>query len=405
MARSFLSIARSIARSIAWAVLASSLGAATVAKAEIGPEAAAAKSSTVVVFAVQGDRAVDADAYHDAIEEHANSVGLDVERQPASAAQPLARALEASEAPGCLGVFWIERHTSGLAIYLYEPREQGVFIREIAITPEESDASLVESVGLIVASIAAALQEGRDVGMRPIAPAELLRLFPDAQPEPEPTPPPPTGDPTGNTRRQPEQIEPEPGRLRVFASYLGDGFNRTAPWQSGFRIGAGVLLHPRIRIGLGYGLLLPTTVGRGPTLRVTRHEIGVEVGIGGDLGDRISLHGTALLTANLTRWRTSDDAGLRPIARMGPLLELGIRVVDGLYVDIGAGALVSLNAFDFVVCDSPETRCTDERRNVVATGWRLSPRATLGLSYRPQRRIRATAKKSHPIERDPTSVP
>ena len=170
--------------------------------------------------------------------------------------------------------------------------------------------------------------------------------------------------------------------LRLLAAYLGDGFNRAAPWQSGARLGLGVLPHQRVRIDLAYGFVGPGTAGGQPRLRVFRHEIGIDVGVGGDLGDRLTLHGTAVVAASFVRWRLEQRRGLRPIARVGPMLEIGIRLVAGLYLDIGVGAMVSLNRFAFVLCETPDSACTGEDRDVVASSGRVSPRGTVGLSYR-----------------------
>ncbi|MEM6989921.1 MAG: hypothetical protein AAF721_05475 [Myxococcota bacterium] len=376
------------------------LAAAPGRIAQGAPEATVPEpdASTIVVLPSSPKAGVDDAPYTAAIRDHAASVGLDVAIAPRSADRPLARALEASRAPGTLGVFWLERRTNSLTVYLYQPRVQGVFIREVARGEGESDAALVESVGLIVASTATALRQGGEVGMRALDDNELAKLQPEPEPEPQPEP---VLDPVG----QPEierPVDPPPPSglgLRFVLAYLGDGFNTAAPWQSGVRVGVGVLPHPRVRVGLGYGWLAAQTVGTAPTLRLARHEVTLDIGVGGDLGDRISLHGSALMSASLGRWRSEGLSGLRPIARPGLMLELGVRIVADLYFDIGIGAAATLNRVDFVVCDSPQSPCTGEGRNVVATPWSIAPRATAGLSYRLGGAKRHRTKKSHPTAR------
>lgn len=382
-----------------WSQAAVSLAAPVVPPPQPAP---ASEATTIVVLPPPPDVEVDPAPFRAAIADNASSVGLDAAFANPSPQRPFARALGLSDRSDTLCVFWIERRATGLAIYLYEPRVQGVFIREIPRGPEETDAALVESVGLIVASTSAALREGRELGMQPVDPAQLDGD--DGAPD-EPSPDP--EDPGEADPTEPDLTEPDPsgqGRVdeqppsdeapgsgvagRLVLAYVGDGFNARAPWQSGLRVGVGVVPHRLVRVGLGYGHLFAASVGGTPPLRLARHEVGLDVGIGGALTDRVTLHGTALVAASLARWSSDGRTGLRPLVRAGPLLELGIRLVADLHLDVGAGLVGTLNRVDFVVCDAPDADCTGAMRRVVASAWPVAPRATLGLSYLLRRRAR-----------------
>ena len=344
------------------------------------PAAPATEATTIVVLPLPDNPGFDTGAYGKAIEDNASSVGLEVAFANPSSERALARALSLSDRSDTLCVFWVERREEALAIYLYEPRAQGVFIRELPRGPDESDAALVESVGLIIASTAVALREGQEIGMRPVDPSELAALEP-AKPEPEPEP-----EPEPKPKPEPEP-EPEPDRtppplpIRIFAAYLGDGFNGRAPWQSGIRAGLSIEPHRLVRIGVGYGHLLRTTIADVPELRMLRHEASAEVGIGGDVVPRLSLHGTALVAVDIVDWAALGRSDLRPLVRAGPMFEVGINLVAGLDLDLGVGLVGSLNKFDFVICAAPDDGCFGDMRDVVTSAWPVAPRLTAGLSY------------------------
>lgn len=331
-------------------------------------------------------------AFLTAIADHGRSVQLELRVVATGGEGPLSQAIAAGKEPGTTGVFWLGHRADGLAIYLYDPRNQGVYIRELARAEGESDAALVESVGLIIASTAVALRERGELGMREVDAQELAALQPEETPSKTEEPPPKTEEtPTKTEEPPPKTDEPPPlayPQLRLGVAYLGDGFNRDAPWQSGVRGQISAVVHPRVRIGVGYGFLAPAQVSDAPALTLTRHELALSLGFGGSLSPRVSLHGVIFGAADLMRWQGPLGTGLRPLARVGPMLEVGIALVRGLSLDLGLGAAFSLNRFAFVVCEDETQPCTGENREVAARPWPVAPRATAGLSYTFERRAK-----------------
>lgn len=271
-------LARLVARSVSTIVLvlalvtaASTLGFQRTAVAAV-PRPPTQATAAIVLLAESVAPSRTERAQYEAIEDHVQSVGLSVVRPEPAGGGRLAQALESSTEAGVLGVFWIRTRPRSLTIYMYEPRAQGVFIRELERTPEDGDAALIEAVGLIVASTASALQEheagavhgdqgeqAQPGGMRPLDADELAKLQPVARAEARPQSEAPSlaedaGPGTTDVSR------PNVG-LRLLAAYLGDGFNRAAPWQSGARFGLGVLPHQRVRIDLAYGFVGPGAAG------------------------------------------------------------------------------------------------------------------------------------------------
>ncbi len=397
---------------MAWSVLLSVvLGWAVRSPSSVPepPSRTATEAATIVVLSPPAEPGFRPQAYLSAIEDHGSSVGVTVTRAPPSKESGLLRALKLAERDRPLGVFWFEVREDGLALYLYASRGHGVFVRELQRHPQHSDAAVVESVGLIVASTAVALREGRELAMRRVDEAELAELAPEPNPEPDPLPP-PTPPPTesGSNSRPPPPPPAAPAsdlRPRIVAAYLGDGFNNPAPWQSGLRVAAGLEFSPRVRADVGYGFLAPRAVASGPDLRLTRHEITARVGVGGPVSERWSLYGVGVLAVELNRWRRQGRRDLRVRGRVGPLFEVALHLGRGVHLDAGVGAMVALNRFDFVVCTAPDDACTGAMREVVATGWRVSPRATIGLSYRFGSPRSGSEKKSHPIQEQGDSIP
>lgn len=364
----------------------------SAAAAPVVPERApAASSRTFVLLPDLSESGFDPGPYLAAVGDHSVGVGLAATVATPSPTPPLARALAITGQTQVLGVFWLDRTGPALTVYLYEPRGQGVYIRRLARGEGESESALVEAVGLIVVSTAVALREGRELGMRPADAAEVAQLQPEPDPPLDPEPAleePVVSDPEPKDPEpkdpEPEDPEPEAGpRLvpRIFIAYFGDGLNSASPWQSGARLGLGLVVHPRVRVDAAYGLLAPTRALQTPALDVTRHEVALDVAVGGELGRRITLHGVAVVALQILRWRTSARSGLRPLARVGPMLELGVRLTDGLFLDVGIGGTAALNRFEFVVCDTPDGTCTGEMRDVATSVWSVAPRATVGVSY------------------------
>ena len=332
-------------------------------------------------------------AFLAAATDHAKSVQLQLQVVPTDDAGPLARAITTGKETGTIGVFWLGRHDDGLTIYLYDPRDQGVYVRELLRAEGESDAALVESVGLIIASTAVALRERTELGMRKADEQELAAMQPpqsepepetESEPEPEPEPTDPT--PEEGDRSPSEAPTPAHPQLRLGAAYLGESFNRVAPWQSGVRGQLSLVIHPRIRLGLEYGFLAPAQASRRPSLELTRHQLSASLGVGGSVSPRITLHGVIFGLANLVRWRGPLGTGLRTLVSVSPMVELGITLVRGLALDVGLGMAVPLNRFAFVVCEDEGGPCTGADREVAAQAWPIAPRAAAGLSYTFQRR-------------------
>lgn len=336
-------------------------------------------------------------AFLAAATDHAKSVQLQLQVVPIDHAGPLARAITTGKETGTIGVFWLGRRDDGLTIYLYDPRDQGVYVRELLRAEGESDAALVESVGLIIASTAVALRERTELGMRKADEQELAAMQPP-QSEPEAEPEPETESEPEPTNPTPKEVSEEGDRspsraptpahpqLRLGAAYLGESFNRAAPWQSGVRGQLSLVIHPRIRLGLEYGFLAPARASRRPSLELTRHQLSASLGVGGSVSPRITLHGVIVGLANLVRWRGPLGTGLRTLVSVSPMAELGITLVRGLALDVGLGMAVPLNRFAFVVCEDEGGPCTGTNREVAARAWPVAPRAAAGLSYTFQRR-------------------
>lgn len=348
------------------------------------------RSRIVVVRPTSPD--LDSAAYMSAIADHGSSVNLEVAAVEPSVRGPFATALEVATIGETLGVFWIDVQPEELAIYLYSSRARGVYVREVPRAGGESDASLVESVGLIIASTSIALGEGKELGMRVLDAKEVEELASAAEPEPEPEAATPEPEPQPDaTPQEPTPKEPPPdlGSWRLFVAYLGEGFDSAAPWQSGVRVGGSFDIHPRVRLGIGYGYLAPAELQRSTSaFELQRHELTLSAGVGGDLGERITLHGEVFGATQFARWKAGSRDGTRILARMGPTLELGVELGRGVYFDLGVGAAITLNRFSFVVCETPESSCSGQERRVVASPWRIAPRGTIGLSYRAARKRR-----------------
>lgn len=336
------------------------------------------------VLLLEPTRAIDGEASLDAIEAHGSGSGLTFERGPAATA-PLKVALERSRDEPLLAVFWFDVTDVRVSLYLYAPKTHAVYVREVA-REGTTDAAVIEAIGLIAASTAAALRSGEVLSMRKISEEEWAAL--QAGPEPEPVPAPvlvaePEPEPEPDPAPEPE---PEPAPkvqlgVELGVGYRGASFNGNAPWQHGLggrvgaRIGAGVIVE------LGYGWLASANVASGTTLRLARHEPEVSAGWRWTFG-RVSLDALGLASVELDRWQSDGRGSTRVRGRIGAALRPGVELGAGVVLEARLGARVGLNAFDFVVCDSPDVVCTGEARSVVASAWRVAPEALLGVSYR-----------------------
>jgi hypothetical protein len=68
------------------------------------------------------------------------------------------------------------------------------------------------------------------------------------------------------------------------------------------------------------------------------------------------------------------------VAKVAGELVFRVWLVPHLTFDLGAGADVAFNDFDFVRCDERATDCTGPNRRIVLDPWRVRPRARIGLS-------------------------
>lgn len=325
-----------------------------------------------------------------AIDEHARSHGVVVEFVPLDdGVGPLAQAEALAESG--VGVFWLTPRPDGLALYLYASRRHAVFIRMIPRGADDSDAAIVDAVGVIMASTADALDRDDAIGMRPAEEAELraLELVPAPScPEP-PACPVAEPAPTDASAPPPELDPPPPPAsawpVAIGLRYLGLGLDRRSPWQSGVWGQVQVRVHRWVRLGLSYGSLGPTA--RAPLgLSVARHELGLETAVGTQFGQRVAVHATVLTGVQLLRWSTVQRDGVRPIATLSPGVELSLGLVGDhqaparLRLDVGLGATTAFNNFGLVVCEADTTDCPSEATREVLRPWRVAPRATVGLS-------------------------
>ena len=96
----------------------------------------------------------------------------------------------------------------------------------------------------------------------------------------------------------------------------------------------------------------------------------------------MSLDALGLASLELDRWRADGRGSTRVRGRIGAAIRPGVELGAGVVLEARLGARVGLNAFDFVVCESPDVVCTGDARQVVASGWRVAPEALVGVSYR-----------------------
>lgn len=358
----------------------------TTALALLAPaqaERAEQRPTTVVLIEPKASGALDPDACLDAVEAHGGGAGLAFERSPSGTVRPLDLALARAERSPVLAVFWFETTASQVRVYLYTPLSHAVYVREVQ-RAESSSAALVEAVGLIAASTATALRSGETLAMRKISEEEWAQLQakPDPAPqdevesEPEAVPSPEQTEPVANPK--PEVTVP----LEVGAGYRGASFNETAPWQHGVGARLGAVLGRGAVLELGYGWSARADIASGSVVRLARHEPELAAGWRWTFGRRTTLDLLGMASVELGRWRSEGRSGTRSRARLGAGLRPAVEVGAGVFVEVRVGVRAALNAFDFVVCDSPMQACSGDAREVVAAGWRVAPEVVWGLSYR-----------------------
>ncbi len=321
----------------------------------------------------------DPGACMDATEAHAGGSGLAFDRRPLESESALSQALAQSREEPVLAVFWFEARTDVVAIYLYAPQTHAVYLREVE---RSSEAAMVEAVGLITASTVSALRSGETLAMRKISEEEWAAL--QAEPEPEPIVVP---EPKSSPEPEPEpEAPPETPRdelkLDFGAAYRGASFNTQAPWQHGVGGRFAAVVGRGLALELGYAWMAPTNISRAQRLDLTRHEPELGVGWRWRLGARVALDAVGVAGLELNRWRAGGRGATRLRARLGGGFRAAVEVGAGVFLEARLGARVALNRFDFVVCESPDSVCTGEAREVVASGWRFAPEAAVGVSYR-----------------------
>ena len=242
------------------------------------PSSPAAEDTEVVVVLAPATGALQSAGYLDASAAHGGASGLEVRGVETEATRPLSEILAMVCAEPLLAAFWLDVRGDVLSVYLLDPRTLAVFVRELPRPGPEDEAATIEAVGLIVASTSVALQAGEDVAMRKVEEKELAALAPEPEPESEPEP---AAGPEPEPEPQPSYeptLEPAVLPVGLAVGYWGEGFNATAPWQSGVRGRVWVGLGPRVWISAGYGWLASASIARDPALALVRHDVVAEVG-------------------------------------------------------------------------------------------------------------------------------
>ncbi len=345
--------------------------------AHASAEAAIETADTVLMLESQPEAGFDGGACMDATEAHGGGLGLVFERQALGSASALSQALSRSRSKPLLAVFWFEARADVVAIYLYAPQTHAVYLREVE---RSSEAAMVEAVGLIAASTAQALRSGETLAMRKISEEEWAALQEEEDLLPEPAEP-----------RRPPAPRPEPApiadqplhvlNLEVGAAYRGAAFNASAPWQHGVGGRFAAVFGEGLVVEAGYAWLAASDIAEVPRVELARHEPELGAGWRWRWG-RTRLDAAGLASVEFDSWRAEGRSATRVRARIGGALRPAIEVGAGVFLEARVGARVALNGFDFVVCQSPDTACTGDAREVVASGWRVAPEASVGVSYR-----------------------
>ncbi len=273
-------------------------------------------------------------------------------------------------------VFWFDlRHDEEWVVYVYVRDRSAVLrrrVREAAQSPEAA----VEAMWLIVRSGAMAIASGIDAGMETVDPEQVAAEV-KAATEPEP-PPEPAPKPMAKSEHRPPLLR----GVWLSFGYLGEGLAGAVPWQSGGSVELAYRVHRFVKLGIGYGVVGGLPVRRPAELHVLRHEIAAVLGMGGPVTPRVRVEARLLPAAELAQWRApaDDDAGVRVVGKLAAELVFRVWLVPQLSLDLGAGASLAFNDFDFVQCEEAASSCSGEARRVVLSPWRVRPRARLGLS-------------------------
>lgn len=234
----------------------------------------------------------------------------------------LAWARDRARDPASERVLWLELREPGPhRLYLYDPRTDRVYLRELA--DAEPDL-LLESVGVVVRTLVATLSEGPPAGMQPVT------LPPPPPPEPAPKPKPaPVPAPKPAPAAAPRPA-PAPLHLDLALGYRGSSFGRAIALHHGFA-GQLLLATPRgLLVGLTAGYLAPGTAPALSGLRLELARVPLAARIGVRLRRDRALHVDLDLglAAELLLPRVRSDRAL--LSRTGVIPRLGLAPGVGL---------------------------------------------------------------------------
>jgi hypothetical protein len=275
-------------------------------------------------------------------------------------------------------VFWFDlRHDQEYVVYVYV-RDRSAVLRRRVPGAAQSPEAAVEAMWLIVRSGAMAIASGSDAGMETVDPDQIAAEVEAAN---KPEEPPVRPEPPPVSARS-EHRPPDLRGVWLSFGYLGEGLASAVPWQSGGGVELSYGVHRWVKLGIGYGLVGGFPVRSPAELHVLRHEIAAVLGVGGPVHPRVRVEARLLPAVELSQWRApaDDGAGVRVVGKTAAELVLRVWLVPQLSFDVGAGASLAFNDFDFVLCEATAAECTGDARRVVLSPWRVRPRARVGLS-------------------------
>ena len=350
------------------------------------PPGDAQPEGSLVVVSVNSESDELLDSALRAIQAHTQGTAAKViiERTPIPGSDLRAQmkhAREVADEHGADGVFWLDlENDEEFLLYLFEPEGLRVLVRRVPTSVEDRPAA-IESLGVIVGSSSEAIAAGETIGMTPVDTEVDLAASepskPEAEPEPTisasavPAPPPPPERPSRAWRI-----------LRISLAYAGTSYAPNMRWQQGGSIAVAGAIAPRLYLGADYTVLAPTAVDEPVPLQVMRHPLAVHFGFQQPLVDWLALDAQVGAGLTIDAWKRTDtdDQGLRFVGTVAPWLYFRFFLARGLSLDIGVGAEVALNEFDYVwSCDEAAMMCPDDL--VVVDPDRFRGRLRGGFSY------------------------
>lgn len=339
---------------------------------------------SIVVVSVNSESDELLDSALRAIQAHTQGTAARViiERSPIPGSDLRAQmkhAREVAEEHGADGVFWLDlENDEEFLLYLFEPEGLRVLVRRIPTSVEDRPAA-IESLGVIVGSSSEAIAAGETIGMTPVDTEVELAATEPPEPEPEatvtatatPPPPPP-----------PERPSRAWKILRVSVAYAGTSYASNMRWQQGGSIAVAGAIAPRLYLGADYTVLAPTSVSDPVPLQVMRHPLAVHFGFQQQLVNWLALDAQIGAGLTIDAWKRTDtdDQGLRFVGTVAPWLYFRFFLARGLSLDLGVGAEVALNEFDYIwSCDSAVMTCPEDL--VVVDPDRFRGRVRGGFSY------------------------